>query len=457
MKIERFILIVLALNLLSCSVNVSRVGYLIDPNMEWFSIADSKNHLNESFGHSVAIDRKNNIYITGEYQKTIALGDFTLNQQIDLSDQGFIAKADENGNWLWAKNVNGVFPSFYSNTMVVDSHDNVYIAGYLKDSLFVEDVQIDLQGKAHIFIAKFAPSGELIWVESAFIAEKYGLSPGGLSINSKGIIYLSGNSSYTAHFGEHVIHGERKKREGFVATISPEGEWLSAEIIQHAEYDIRYIYDITIDNNDNVFLSGETGDRDAFIGKLDRNHKIQWIKPLDNGATIDDIFADSSGNIYLVGGSRGVTSFGHITIKKGEFDRYTFVAKLDNEGKFKWVNVATVAPLTIHYFRKIIVDEAGNCYVKGEFTESMKVGRRKLKIRNSLPRANTFIWILKPSGRTSMLKKIEFDSVFWPYSFALDNNKSLVFTGHFYEWGSFRGEIEWMMDIKNLFLAKYKP
>ncbi len=111
---------------------------------------------------------------------------------------------------------------------------------------------------------------------------------------------------------------KEKKREGFVATISPEGEWLSAEIIQHAEYDIMYLTDIILDDDDNVFLSGKTEDHDAFICKLDRNHKIQWIRPLykEVEATIDDISVDSSGNIYLVGGSGGVTSFGHITIKK---------------------------------------------------------------------------------------------------------------------------------------------
>jgi hypothetical protein len=259
MNIERFILVVIVVNLLSCTVNMIDEPLLIDPNMEWFSgaigLIDSDG---PSSGYNVVTDTKNNIYVSGEYEKKLLLRNFALKQQVNGYNQGFIAKADENGNWLWAKNFNGRLPHFDATSMVVDFYDNVYIAGYPKDSLFVEDVQIDLPGNKHIFIAKFAPSGDLIWVKSAFIEEKSGaLIINRLSINSKGVLYLSGNSTHTTHFGKHVIHGE-KYREGYIATISSDGEWLSAEIIQHEDFDIWYVNDITIDNDDNVFFAGMT-------------------------------------------------------------------------------------------------------------------------------------------------------------------------------------------------------
>ncbi len=36
-------------------------------------------------------------------KKKLLLRNFALKQQVNLFEQGFIAKADENGNWLWAK------------------------------------------------------------------------------------------------------------------------------------------------------------------------------------------------------------------------------------------------------------------------------------------------------------------------------------------------------------------
>jgi hypothetical protein len=448
-------LLILIFFLLSCSVNVSNSVPLIDPNMEWFAEGiPVRINNNISRGYAVEIDSKNNNYIIGEYQDTITLGDFTLNQQLDRSNQGFIAKADEKGNWLWAKNVNGSF-CLDSNTMVIDRNDNVYIAGYPKDSLFVENVKIDLPGNKHIFIAKFAPSGELIWVKSAFIAEKSdGFLIERLSINSKGVLYLSGNCSPTAYFGEYVIHGESEKREGFIATISPEGEWLSSEIMQHAEYDIRYLNDIAIDNDDNVFLAGVIDGYTAFISKWDRNHELQWFRTVysDEGADIFQISVDSSSNVNIVGSCYGVVSFGHITKKTGQHGDFTFVAKFDNNGKFTWVNIASSE---IFFRQQIIVDESGNCYVKGSFTESMKVGRRKITIRANISPC-AFIWKIKPNGRTSILKRVGLYSDLSILGFKIDNNNDLILTGSFYDWGTHRG-LRWSNYSQALFLSKYKP
>ncbi len=75
------------------------------------------------------------------------------------------------------------------------------------------------------------------------------------------------------------------------------------EIIQHEDFDIWCINDITIDNDDNVFFAGMTEYGEACIGKLDRNHKIQWIKLIDGEeyiARIESISVDSSGMSILL-------------------------------------------------------------------------------------------------------------------------------------------------------------
>jgi hypothetical protein len=132
-----------------------------------------------------------------------------------------------------------------------------------------------------------------------------------------------------------------------------------------------------------------------------------------------------------------------------------FVTKLDNQGNFQWVNIAK-SPGFSHM--QIIVDDSGNCFVKGSFLENMKVGRRKLTIKKSGWGFSDwdFLWKIKPNGKTSTLKSIGVHSNLVTNSLILDMDNNLLLTGGFYDWGTFRG-LGWRTNYMGLYLAKYKP
>jgi hypothetical protein len=106
---------------------------------------------------SVATDKSNNVYITGEFWSNyIRFGSYIFNN-LGMYDI-FLVKYDTFGNVLWAKSVGGDNVD-YANSVAIDSNENVYITGYYNSSLigFGNDT-ITLLGSTDVFLAKLVNS-----------------------------------------------------------------------------------------------------------------------------------------------------------------------------------------------------------------------------------------------------------------------------------------------------------
>ena len=74
----------------------------------------------------VATDRFSNLYITGSYSSTLTLGDIVLDG--DSSTYLFLAKGDPLGNWLWAERSYGWYYS-YGISIAVDRRNTIFLRG----------------------------------------------------------------------------------------------------------------------------------------------------------------------------------------------------------------------------------------------------------------------------------------------------------------------------------------
>ena len=94
---------------------------------------------------SITTDSSGNVLVGGYFQGNIDIdgdgnNDFTSNGSNDGYNDGYAAKFDSNGNFVWAKQIGGSSHD-YANSITTDSSGNVLVGGY-----FYGNIDIDGDG-----------------------------------------------------------------------------------------------------------------------------------------------------------------------------------------------------------------------------------------------------------------------------------------------------------------------
>ena len=225
-------------------------------------------------------------------------------------------------------------------------------------------------------------------------AWNYGRS---IAVDNQGNQYVAGRLEGTASFGSHTLtaSGDEHDVNTFVAKLSPNGNWLWAVKVGIQYYDAEC--GIAIDSVGNAYVtgsfrdtatfgsltltaSGDSGDIDMFVAKLDPDGNWLWAvkaggPDLDGGISIA---LDSASNVYVTGKFRDTASFGShtLTASGGEDDTDIFVAKLDPNGNWMWVVQAGGPDGDEGY--GIALDSASNVYVTGKFRDIASFGSHTL-------------------------------------------------------------------------------
>jgi hypothetical protein len=122
-----------------------------------------------NLGGHISTDSKENVIETMRYEGTVTVGNQTYTSLSGTSNfNGLTIKFDPNGNLLWAINItdNDHSECDFSG---VDNQDNVIIAGYFEgnDNFNPLGTAVNFNGNgSSAYLAKYSPSGNLIWVKS---------------------------------------------------------------------------------------------------------------------------------------------------------------------------------------------------------------------------------------------------------------------------------------------------
>jgi hypothetical protein len=343
--------------------------------------------------YSIVVDNDANSYIVGSFQDTV---DFNSGNDIEnlisLNQSIFLTKIDGNGNFIWAKSLNGNLNSIGDVfSVTLDNDNNIYCTGYFKDSIDFDPSTSEyfLNGgnAGDVFVLKLNSNGNFIW------AKKMGGAAtdkgNEIQCDENGNVCITGIFQGQADFNPNSEINNLQSNgqfDIFVIKFDSEGNYLWAKSFGGSNSDYGNV--ISVDSLGFIYTSGQyfstvdfdpssltfnitsAGTWDIYINKFDSNGNFVWAKSMGGGAGDEafGLFTDRSGNIYSSGKFRdtadldpGINQQNYIS--KGDYDIY--FGKYDTDGNLIWVN--TMGDEFVDYAYTSVVDLNENVYYIGTF------------------------------------------------------------------------------------------
>ncbi len=289
---------------------------------------------------------------------------------------------------LWGRNTNGQFTN-EAMDIEVDQNGNSYICGYItgETAFDITVVQPSAAGNGDIYIAKYSPSGALLWIK------QYGGNGSDraldLAIDNNGDIYVTGQFFGSVNFDGNTVTASGGSKDIFLIKMNSSGTttWAISEGGSGEEN----AYGITTDNQNNLILTGQfqgnstiggqsfisttdpvlnTPSHDIFISKYDTNGNPLWVQVgeaiyEDRGLAVS---VDASNNIFMTGQFSDT-----LTFAGAQFNNYGynvgFLAKFNPIGQLQWLNTLQ-AGMVVAY--DLEVNNSDQVLITGDFVGTMQ-------------------------------------------------------------------------------------
>ncbi len=326
-----------------------------------------------SFGGTVAsgqtgifaidFDATGNVIIGGRFAGVV---DFdpspaVYNLTSNGGDDAFVAKLDQDGDFIWAKNFGGIGADWVSR-IALDASGNIFFTGaYTGVANFdpgVGTFNLSALGVTDIYIVKLNNSGDLTWAKSVGgIGNDNGFS---LVLDNTANIYavmtFSGSGDFDPGAGVYNLTSVGAL-DAAILKLDANGDFVWA--ISFGGSGADDARSIVIDKNGDLIVSGKftgttdfdpsagifevisAGSADVFVGKYSPFGNLIWAKGI-GGTGLDQtnaVVSDALGNVYVSGFFPGTIDLDpgpsvYPVISAGSNDM--FLVKLDEVGNFIW-------------------------------------------------------------------------------------------------------------------------
>lgn len=383
-------------NLIGSSTETSMFIIKLNPygNLIWAKKIDANYDAANHRNNNMKIDTENNIYIYGNFTGIKDVDPDPLsNYYIDENDGiDFVIKLDQNGQFKWVRQ----FPSSSGNggtlCFALDNSNNIFLTSTFRDTTDFDPSQnssmILVPDSGRTFLCKLNSNGELVsaWQfgkASSFPSHNYSdIFPSNVSVKN-GNVYISGEFQGTVDFNPSPAA---------IDTISSTG------ISQTAE--------------------------NGFILKLDTSGTFEWAKKYGHSTTSNfapiinsSLSIDNQENIYLSGDFADTMDFdpGLATyllspyIDTGTVFTVIYNLKLDADGNFVWA--FRYASRGNERSKQLLTDDIGNVYNCGKFIDFIDLNPDSAST-NILNAFNTSdVYIVKLSQDSCSNLAIQIDSI----------------------------------------------
>ncbi|MCA9115297.1 MAG: hypothetical protein KDA79_09420, partial [Planctomycetaceae bacterium] len=258
-----------------------------------------------------------------------------------------------------------------------DQLGNAYVTGHFQSpTAAFSDVTVKNGGDYDLFVAKYNPQGELVWIQSGGGAGyDYGH---GIAADRLGHVFvaaaITGQGNYN---GQPVGHAGPAHLVCLGLDADGKVRWHHAAAGEGSSSG----HAMTADGQGNCCLGGyasgvstlageplgTAGSRDLVVARFDSAGSLVWLHSGhgSDSAMIHGISADSQGNIWASGMFQGKLKLADRTVSSaGRYD--ILLTRFDASGKRLWTR--TAGGEGIDYGLGITTDGQGNCYTTGSFT-----------------------------------------------------------------------------------------
>ncbi len=308
----------------------------------------------------------------------------------------FIAEYDSSNVLIRAIAVSPLTAKTSFEAVAVDGNGNYIIAGFLTDSAYLEPnnptsiTQINGASGNDMFLAKYDPSMNLIWVKS--FPTSYAITPQKIVIDQQNNIVLSGDFTNTIDIdpSNTVLNlasysGGTTYSDAFLAKFDANGLLQWAKNLGTNVND--FVGDISVDGNSNIFIGVNYDGTVAFIDssvivnalganfmcitKFNSIGQFVWNKAISNGGgstnlDILDLEANASGEVFFTGKFNGNAYFQNpnLPLTSGTSSGCDYIAKLNVNGDCVMA-YAAFTDVSVGY--SLTIDAQSNIYLSGTF------------------------------------------------------------------------------------------
>ena len=338
---------------------------------------------NSDKGISIGTDSLGFIYISGFFNGDADFGPFNLTASYSTNKNMFVAKMDSLGNFLWAVAGTGGPYDDRALGMHVTPGGDVFLTGtfwgYIEFPSASGPVSLGGNGCDTSVLIKIDSDGNCVFVIQICNGTGSGSCPWPIydcddhsydvKTDDDGFIYVTGfYSTFSADFGGGIVTLNNPnwadcQPAGYIGKWDALGNLVWVEGFdgikdQRGSRDNR----LAIDQFSNIYVVGgfqdtgiygpfsitSNGEWDVFIFKMDKDGNWLWAKNVGSNKTdrANSIAIDVCDDIYITGEYRNPMVFPGANASNGtdtlshKNKRDVFVAKMNNQGEWKWAKRA---------------------------------------------------------------------------------------------------------------------